>query len=393
MKIFFIALPNSIHTYRWINQLRDENYEIYLFPSYDNQWPIHNFKGVKVLNNYYWIFKILNKLYIKKYFIFLYKVLVLIRFKFDKDYYVKKLIKKIRKTKPDIIHTLETQGAGYLFFESLKRKNNNIPWLHTNWGSDIYIYGKIDEHKSKINNVLSSCDYYSCECERDIDLAIKNGFKGKYFQPYPNTGGFDLSHISNIRNMSVPTSQRRYILLKGYQGWAGRALFGLRALERCADILYDYKILIFSNTDALDIIIASKVFTNKTGIEIELIPVDTSHDEILKYQSRSRVYLGLSIGDAISTSLLESMAMGSFPIQSCTSCADEWIVNNETGIIVPPEDPEMIELAIRKAISNDSLVDEASNLNFKKIQDKANYQLLKHKTIQIYKFIINEKNI
>ena len=33
-------------------------------------------------------------------------------------------------------------------------------------------------------------------------------------------------------------------------------------------------------------------------------------------------------------------------VQSCTACADGWIVDKETGIIVQPEDPELIVAAI-----------------------------------------------
>ena len=34
--------------------------------------------------------------------------------------------------------------------------------------------------------------------------------------------------------------------------------------------------------------------------------------------------------------------MGSFPIQSDTACADEWIEDGVSGLIVPPEDPDSL---------------------------------------------------
>ena len=48
------------------------------------------------------------------------------------------------------------------------------------------------------------------------------------------------------------------------------------------------------------------------------------HEEIMWNFGQSRIYLGISISDAISTSVLESMAMGCFPIQTNTSCCEEW---------------------------------------------------------------------
>ena len=152
-----------------------------------------------------------------------------------------------------------------------------------------------------------------------------------------NTGGFDIKEVAKLRNEK--TSERKIVMVKGYQGWAGRALVALRALERYANLLSGYKIYLYSVQSNTGVNIAAGLFTNKTKIPIKIIPLFTSHRGILKYQSQARIYLGLSISDAISTSFLESMAMGSFPIQSNTSCADEWIENGKSGILVPPEDP------------------------------------------------------
>jgi glycosyltransferase involved in cell wall biosynthesis len=125
---------------------------------------------------------------------------------------------------------------------------------------------------------------------------------------------------------------------------------------------------------------------------VKLLPNDTSHEQILEYHSKARISIGLSISDAISTSMLEAMAMGSFPIQSCTACASEWILNNETGLIVPPEDPEIIEGMIRKALLDDNLVNNAAVKNFQTISSRMDYNTLKDLTIQSYKKILTLSN-
>ncbi|MBW1897870.1 MAG: glycosyl transferase family 1, partial [Deltaproteobacteria bacterium] len=103
-------------------------------------------------------------------------------------------------------------------------------------------------------------------------------------------------------------------MLKGYQGWAGRALVGLRALERCADILAGYEIVIYSASK--EVLIAAELFSKSTGVQTTIIPEGTPHHEVLKLHGKARISIGLSISDAISTSLLEAVVMGSFPIQS-----------------------------------------------------------------------------
>jgi glycosyltransferase involved in cell wall biosynthesis len=100
--------------------------------------------------------------------------------------------------------------------------------------------------------------------------------------------------------------------------------------------------------------------------------------------------VGLSISDAISTSLLEAIVMGAFPIQSCTSCADEWIVDGESGFIVPSEDPEPVSAAIRRAISDDNLVDRAAEINGRTAESRLDENILRPQVIAMYEKVTSE---
>jgi glycosyltransferase involved in cell wall biosynthesis len=135
-----------------------------------------------------------------------------------------------------------------------------------------------------------------------------------------------------------------------------------------------------------DVKIAAELVSQTTGIPIEVIPY-CPHEDMLRLFGRARVSIGLSISDAISTTLLEAMVMGSFPIQSCTSCADEWIVDGESGLIVPPEDPEPIAAAIRRAVSDDALVDRAAELNSKIAQERLDQAIIRPQVIAMYERI------
>ena len=236
---------------------------------------------------------------------------------------------------------------------------------------------------------MENCDYYSCECKRDVDLAMQFGLKGITFESYLNNAGFEKALIYKYRRKSGPTSLCNVIIVKGYLCWAGSALVAIRALERCADLIKDYKVVIYSNASGEDVEIASTLLSQNTGAEVTILPAGTSHTEIMQYHSRARISIGLSMGDAISTSLLEAMAMGSFPIQSCTACASEWFTDGISGLIVTPEDPEVVEHAIRRALLDDILVNSAAEINYNKIVKDANFETLRVKTIQAYKKVLN----
>lgn len=383
MKILVVGLSDSIHLARWLNQITDQQWQIYLFSSRDYFLKHESIENVIFCNPFTFV-------RYKKLFSFLYRLYRYILIGIDPLYLEKRLKRYINKIKPDIIHTIETQSAGYLM-HSVKNnyyQDKKFPiWWHTNWGSDIYLYGRLNDHKAKIADVLGECDFYSCECQRDVKLAREFGFKGEVMSIYPNTGGFVIDSLKDATSFCNLPSCRKNIMLKGYQGWAGRALVGLRALARAKDVLQGYTLIIYSNTDSIDIKIAAELFAQETDITVKMIPKNTNHEIILALHGSARISIGLSISDGISTSLLEAMAMGSFPIQSWTSAADEWIKDGENGLLVPPEDPDIVEIAIRRALLDDQLVNDAAQKNWQLISERVDYNKLKDMTLNSYKTV------
>ena len=392
MKVLVIAFADNIHTARWINQICSQDHEIYLFPNHNHQKISSTLRtNVKIVKAnifkylQYYLLKIINQIVYRK------KHKEVNEHLYD-VFRAKQIHQFIQQKKPDIIHSLEFQNSCYLTLFTKQKYYQNKPfpkWIVTNWGSDIYLFGRIKKHQDTIHQVLAGCDYYSCECHRDIKLAQDFGFQGRFLPVFPNTGGFDLELTSKLRQKGL-TSQRKIIMLKGYQTWAGRALFGLRALERCADILQGYHIYVYSARTE-DIQIAIELFEHSTGIDITAVPLGLSHNTILELHGKARISIGLSISDGISTSLLEAIVMGAFPIQSWTACANEWLVDGETGLLVPPEDVEVIESAIRKALTDDQLVDTAAKKNYDLAKLKLDSKDLQRKATQFYQTVLEEK--
>jgi glycosyltransferase involved in cell wall biosynthesis len=383
MKILFVAMLNSIHTVRWVNQLKDRGWDIHLFPVED--WGIHpDLRNVTVHNSFCRkpegldeSVRVVNSWPFSRISGFVRRALK----KIFPTIIEQKLARVIKLLNPDIIHSLEIQHAGYLTLAASKQFRKNFPkWIVTNWGSDILVFGQQPDHREKIRAVLTACNYYDCECHRDVELAKAFGFKGQVLPVLPNTGGFNIKRMQEFRSPGLP-SARRLIVLKGYQGWAGRALVGLQAIELIADSLKGYHVAVYLAEK--DVKIASEKITQTTGIPIDIIP-HYSHDDMLRLHGRARISIGLSIGDAASTSMLEAMVMGSFPIQSCTACANEWITDGISGMIVPPEDPENIAEAIRRAISDDALVDRAAEINTQTALERLNYSSIQQQVILMY---------
>lgn len=266
----------------------------------------------------------------------------------------------VDRLRPDLVHTYTMMQAGYLALAAKTILHDRFPmWIVTNGGSDIYHNQRFPEHARGIRAVLESCDFYMAGCHRDVALARVFGFGGTVLGVEQINGGFDLRTLRTLRQPG-PTSARRVIAMKGYQGPLGRALAGLRAIEQCADVLRGFRIVVYAAADEVHDL--ARTVSVSTGIPVASLP-RVPHDDVMRLHGRARVSIGLSLSDGVSISALEAMIMGSFPIQSNTSCLDEWVRDGETGLLVEPEDVDGIAAAIRRAVTDDELVDRAADAN------------------------------
>jgi glycosyltransferase involved in cell wall biosynthesis len=68
--------------------------------------------------------------------------------------------------------------------------------------------------------------------------------------------------------------------------------------------------------------------------------------------------------------MIESMANGAVPIQTSTSCAEEWIQHGKTGFILDPTDLEGLKKALLSITQGDFDANQARLENSKVIDEK-----------------------
>ena len=269
--------------------------------------------------------------------------------------HVRHLVQVFDRVHPDIISSMDFQSGGYLTLAAKQQMSTFPVWVAANLGSDIYHFQQYHDHRERIKRVLAACDYYACECHRDVLLANNLGLKGDSLPVTPIAGGLRFDTLP----ATVPPSQRRCIAVKGYHGWSSRALAALDAVERCSADLAGYTVNVYS---ASPVVVQRVRQMQQTIPTINIVP-PTNHAAILDLFGAARVYLGVSVTDGISTSMLEAMAMGAFPIQSNTACADEWFTDGVGGFLVDPNDVDTIAARLSHALCDDNLVDTAARVN------------------------------
>ena len=359
-QILIIGMLDSVHLARWLGQFVNEEIDFVIFASkkYRKLHPL----TISLLNSNY----VANyKLAYWPFFPFISGYLDF--FSFELRGYFKllpnrsKFVEKILKKRTfQYIHAFEIQGAGYLINKVNADLVSNLKIILTNWGSDIYYFAQFPTHEKQIRSALAKANYYSGECVRDYVLARKFGFVGEELPCIPNAGGFQLEpRDSNF----LPPSFRSQILIKGYGGIFGRADLPIAIIPKIAQLYPQIRFHIYSATDDTLNLLESIPEDFRPRISVSTIREKLSHGQMLKEFAKSRIYIGCSVSDGISTSFIESLIYGAYPIQTNTSCANEWVSKGVKASVIGL-DLDLLLVEIVRALDDSNLVDAASEKNF-----------------------------
>lgn len=373
MKILFISIP-SIHTIRWIENLKDTSFELYWFDilgrgnieTIDRVQQITDWKRRKILY-------LRGEYFLKKKFPLIYN-----RIQSFLEVTVNEQLEEIiREIQPDVIHSFEMQSCSYSILETMN-SHPDIKWVYSCWGNDLFYYQNFKNHNSKIRVVLDRVNFLHTDCHRDFEIAKVLGFKGKYLGVIPGGTGYCLDTLEKYKK---PLHERKIILIKGYQHQFGRGLNIVKALKEIQSKIQNYEVVVFgAHSMLIDYINQNKLpfkVYDRHGLK---------HNKLLQLMGQSLIYIGNSISDGMPNTLLEAIVMGAFPIQSNPGgVTEEIITHNENGFLINDTD-NIEELAnlILQAIGNKQLIESANKINEQIAKERLDYIINQEKVIALY---------
>jgi glycosyltransferase involved in cell wall biosynthesis len=373
MKILLVSM-NSIHFRRWSNQLRESGHQVYWFDILDQGYA----------PSISWMTQITGwkKGFLKK------RGRTLIKNRWPKSYtilvrkYDNKIedafAKAVQEIQPDAIHSFALYLSCTPILPVLLQ--NNIPWIYSSWGSDLFYFRNKASYLKDIKEVLPRVNYMFADCKRDQDIATELGFTGTHLGVFPGGGGFDLELFDTYK---IPFKDRRIIAVKGNENRSGRAVSVLKALEQLSDQLTNYEVVVFGvENDAVSQF-------QKGSIPHLTIKGLMEHKELIQLFCSSLIYIGNSNSDGMPNTLLEAICAGAFPIQSNPGGASaELIKNGENGLLIEDcEEVSHIQEVILKAITNPGLLKNATAYNTIHIAPLLSRDVIRTKVVNLYSSI------
>lgn len=314
------------------------------------------------------------------------------------DLHATKLADLIYCWKPDVIHSLgmfvNWQNNSLALLEARNKLGGKFPcpWIVSSWGADLDLYPHLGETQwEETEAVMSSCDGLIIEGNRDIALAQKLGFHGLVLEKLPAFGGVTWKPEDIC--LPGPVSKRRVIVLKGRDNTddvtsggdpQGRAMTAMRAFELCQDVLQPYSIVIVQATPAIEQ--QAKILQATTTLKIAVFPNSISfpYKQWLNLLGTAKVVIAVTASDGLPSTLVEAISLGVFPIHSGLEIIRDWIQDGKNGFLVSPDDIHAVARALRTALVDDELVDNAAKINAKIIANNFSDPVVRSRVIRLY---------
>ena len=379
-KVLLVAMADSVHTARWIRQFDDDEIEFILFPSTPHR-RIHPLIKHRLEESD-------STLRISQWMKLAALPLGVADLIFSNVFRAKLLAREIKNFKPDLIHVMETQHAGYLTDKALEVINLKQKVILSIWGSDLYWFSQFSKHIVKLRSVLSKVDLLIMECRRDQELAISLGYVGSFYEFMPATGGMNTELLSEKARIVAP-GDRKWIAVKGYSGFVGLGKDAVKVVAKIESQIEDFSVFVYSV--GLGTWLKSINLRKKMGARLVMARKHTlTNNQIEEMFLKSRVALGLSLSDGLPATVKEAMCMGAFPIQTSTSCAAEWFTDGVGGILVKPNDVAATASALLHVLRNDQLVDDAMETNLKQSEYLFSSKVLAQKAKNLYSLVLED---
>jgi hypothetical protein len=350
-KVLFIALSASTHTHSWVSLLDARSFDVRLFGLPITAGPASaESMGVPVAK-----WRSLGARIGRK----------VLGDQFLNPYQTSYLTRIVRQWKPDVIHTLGLDPAGYFFLYARSQSPllKAVPWIATaRGGPELALSRLVPDQALRIRSLLNECDQFIADNQLNYSHALDLGLdqaKVSALGVTPGTGGVDVEALASMRQS--PASASRMILFpKAYECPASKALPVFESLRLAWDQIQPCEVHLTALIPETRMWFATLPESIRRCCHLyDRIP----RQQLLLLMARARVVLAPSLTDGIPNTLYESMALGAAPIVSPIDTLRNIFVDGINVIYARNLYPDELAQALIRAMNDDALVDAIAASN------------------------------
>lgn len=308
-------------------------------------------------------------------------------------YYAIHLRQLLNSIQPDVVHAMRIPFEGML----ASYTPPGIPLVISVWGNDLtlHVHGSA-LMKSATARSLIRADGLIADSRRDLRLAVLLGFSNtKPMQVVPGSGGIDLDEIIRLQSQSpsqlidtLPAGVPIVINPRGFRPGSVRNDVFFQAIplliQRLKKPVHFVCVAMAGQVEAIQQI-------KQLHLEecVHLLPF-LPQEKLFELFMCSDISVSISAHDGTPNTLLESMALGCFPIAGDIESIREWIIPGVNGLLVEPSNPHSLAEALLKAIEQPNLRKIAAELNLNLIRSRAEVADNRSQIEAFYQKLINE---
>jgi glycosyltransferase involved in cell wall biosynthesis len=253
----------------------------------------------------------------------------------------------------DVVHALRIP---YEAMTALAACPREVPLTVSIWGNDLTLHASTNRIIGQATRrVLARADMLFADCERDIELAERWGFRpGLSTAVLPGGGGIQLHRPAEVRRVPesplanfLNSNYRLIVNARGCREYVRNDIL-LKALSFLAGDLDPSVRIVF--IDAVHDRVLYRSIENHPLAKQIVITGKYLPSEMFSVFGRTEIYVSITSHDGTPNSLLESMAAGAIPVCGDLPSIREWISHESNGFLAAFDDFNQVAEALHSAL-------------------------------------------
>lgn len=227
-----------------------------------------------------------------------------------------------------------------------------------------------------------SSDYFLGCCKPTLEILSKLGVEDNRIKQIPYSVDTDLykpAYEEKVENLVLWAS--RIEPRKGLHVL-------LEALNHIKTPITLLILPIYAGQEYNDLITKMIKEQNDKGLHKVVVEENVSGEQLIPYYQKASLFICPSLYDLFPTVNPQSMACGTPVVASDIGGMHELVINEETGMLVPPEDPVKLGEAISKLLEDPELLEKCGKQGRKLVEERYSLNSVVKQLIQFYEEII-----